>query len=115
MTDKKENNGRHDKWLVSLLVAVLGAGGGASGGTYLYLRTSGTETLQSIARPDPFTGSDARELKAEIKTLQGKVVDLEKSVGNLPPREMVTSLALLQREIELLREELERHENYHPK
>ena len=108
MVQKKEDP--YDrKWLIALVVAIIGASGGAGGGTWLYLSNAGVEQLQAITRPDPFTGAQGTEIKRELDRLTTEVGALEKRVAQLPPRELEQGIALLAREVELLRDEINRH------
>ncbi len=59
-----ENDG--NKWR-TVLVAVIGAAIGGSGTVAIYL---GTPLAQEAVRPDPFTGTEAAELKREIRYLR---------------------------------------------
>ena len=86
-------------WLIPLVVSVLGSIGGAGGGSYLYFSRLAPDQLASLTRPDPFTGTEA-------KKLQHRITEVEKKVALLPPRELTTEMALLRREVELLREEI---------
>ena len=95
--EEKIHNGT---WLIPLVVSILGSVGGAGGGSYLYFSRLAPSQLESLARPDPFTGAEAQELTRRI-------TEVEKRVALLPPRELTTEVALLRREIELLREEIE--------
>lgn len=62
-----------NKW-IPLAVAVIGACGGAFGGSYLYVESGvGSSTLQQVARPDPFTGHEARELERRISQVERHV------------------------------------------
>ncbi|MGI9293429.1 MAG: hypothetical protein ACR2PS_05550 [Pseudomonadales bacterium] len=98
MTEK--NNG---KWIASIAV-VLGAIGGSTGGSYVYIRAIAPQQLETLARPDPFTGSEALELRRELRELQ-------LLVAKLPPEELTSKLAALERDVELLRKQLDEHKH----
>jgi len=71
MTDKKAQDDRHagNKW-TPVLVAIVGAALGSLGTISIYI---GTPAGQKIARPDPFTGSQADALIARIGHLETKI------------------------------------------
>jgi len=95
------NNHRNGKFLLTAVVATVGAVGGASSGTYIYLNQMPPEVLQQVARPDPFTGTQGDDFQRQISKIQ-------REVDRLPPRELTERIALLEREVELLREEIDR-------
>ena len=66
MTPKKENTVKYGSYL-PILVAVIGAIGGGFGGTYLLLDSGlATTSLQTVARPDPYTGTQGRALESVV-------------------------------------------------
>lgn len=65
--DKAQNQKGHGNRYSPILVAVVGATLGSSGTVGLYL---GTPVGQKIARPDPFTGSQAASLTTRLETLE---------------------------------------------
>ena len=98
---------RNGKFYVLLTLAVCGGAGGAGGGTFVYMRTLGQAQLESYARPDPFTGSQANELARRIRAL-------ELRVANLPPSELTGDIRVIKSEIKTLQRDLDRHERTHP-
>ena len=102
MAEKNGNNLRNGKFLFTALVSIIGAVGGAGSGSYLYFSNVAPTQLQSMVRPDPFTGSQARDLQAQISALR-------RAIDQLPPRELTERLALLEREVQLLRETMAAH------
>ena len=105
-----------DRWFgipVAVVVAIITSALGSSGGTFLYLNRSGAEEIRKIARPDPFTGTEGLEVKRSLDTLRASIVDLQRQVDKLPPRELTERLSVVRREVELLRADFERHEASH--
>jgi len=75
MTDTAYN-GKPDgnKWN-GVLVAIVGAILGSSGGIALVFNTPvGASIIQSTARPDPLTGTQARALTHEIEQLEAQIM-----------------------------------------
>ena len=105
MQDKVQTNGRFTT-LIYLLVAVIGGGGGGGIGSYLWVRNLAPEQLQEIARPYPFTSQQASALEDRIVALERSDRVQERAIALLPPREMVTEMVLLRRELELMRTEI---------
>ena len=105
MQDKVQTNGRFTT-LIYLLIAVIGGGGGGGIGSYLWVRNLAPDELQEIARPYPFTSIQASALEARIVALERSDRVQERAIALLPPREMVTQIALLTRELELMRIEI---------
>lgn len=64
MTNEKNNNGVNGFRPVLMAFYLAGAVLSGAGGNYLWLRSTGPE----VVRPDPFTGSEARQLRAELDT-----------------------------------------------
>lgn len=64
MANGRDNNVGNGLRPVFLALYFLGAVVSGAGGNYLWLRSTGPE----VVRPDPFTGSDARQLQSEIDT-----------------------------------------------
>lgn len=103
--EPKGPNGRVSS-LIYLLIAVIGGGGGGGIGSYLWVRNLAADELQEIARPYPFTSKQASVLEARIVALERSDRVQERAIALLPPREMVTEMVLLRRELELMRTEI---------
>ena len=71
MNTGKEHNGKRDgnRW-TPIIIAVVGAALGSLGTVSIYL---GTPIGQEIARPDPFTGTQASALTTRIEHLESDV------------------------------------------
>ena len=100
MTNSNDNNGNGRKH-TPLLVAVLGAFLGSSGTIAVYL---GTPAGQTVARPDPFTGSQGAAIETRLDTL-------ERRVDQLPPRELELAVEILRHDLETIERRIERLEN----
>jgi hypothetical protein len=70
MSEKEHNGKRDGSKLTPILVAVIGAFVGSSGTIAIYL---GTPIGQEIARPDPYTGSQAAALTTRVEYLEAEV------------------------------------------
>ena len=87
----KITNGRRLGVLgLSIILGTIGAGGGQ----FLWMTTA---DLESVARPDPFTGSDAM-------VLQSQIADLQRQIDRLPPRELTERVTILELEVKALKE-----------
>ena len=69
MTDKEYNTKNGTKWH-PVLIAILGAILGSSGSIFVVF---GTPLGQSVARPDPFTGTQAASLIADIRRVESDI------------------------------------------
>ena len=69
MDDKKVQNGKGNGKYSPLLVAVISAVLGSGGGIALVFNTPAG---QSLVRPDPFTGTEARALSAKIAHVESE-------------------------------------------
>ena len=78
MDDKKSNNGGHGTKWTTVLVACVGAFVGSSGTVALVFNSP---RGQEIARPDPFTGTQAATLRTGLHDLQ---VDFSSHVRQPP-------------------------------
>ena len=63
--EDKPINGRSG-WSI-LMASVIASMMGSGSGVYAYMQSIGPQQLQSIARPDPATGSDLRRLKEDVQ------------------------------------------------
>lgn len=69
MNGTNGNNGKNGiRVWIPVIVAIIGTFGAGAGANYLLISRSGT--LQEIARPDPFTGSEAAALTARVTSLE---------------------------------------------
>lgn len=66
---KEDSSG--SKWH-PVIVAVIGSVLGSSGGLAIYLRTP---VGQEVARPDPFTGTQAAALTERVETIESSMVN----------------------------------------
>jgi len=90
-TTIKVRNGRNG--IILAVSVVLGGVGGSAGGQYLWLSRA---DIKVLARPDPFTGTEGIRLRADLNGLQ-RQIDAKS-----------TNIAVLEREVELLRAEMNR-------
>ena len=109
MTPKNTNNRESNGRITSLVVAVLASIIGGSGGSYIYFSRVNPVAVQTITRPDPFTGTQAKTLEFKIDAMTRQLAMLERRVDKLPPREVTEEIALLRQEISFLREDLKDH------
>jgi len=89
-TNIKLRNGNN---AILAVAVVLGSSIGGVGGQYLWLSNA---DIQSLARPDPFTGQEGLRLRSDLNSLQ-RQVDTRSA-----------RIAVLEREVELLRDEINR-------
>lgn len=104
---------RNGRFYYFVLIALFGAFFGTSGGGYLWLNHLAPGQLEALARQDPFRGADAKELRDELRqdiaTLHIKIIELQATVDNLPPREFQDRMLSLEHDLIALQRELERH------
>ena len=65
MIKEKPINGKSG-WIL-LVSSILAAMSGTGGGIYFYMHNVGAEQLQAMARPDPATGTQLRNLEEILK------------------------------------------------
>ena len=97
LSDEKKNG----KWYIAILASLLGSAGG-SGGTYFYLNTREPDQF----RPDPFTGTQGRELEQRVR-------QLERDVAGLPPRDLTDRVLKLEERQGRMERDLDRHDEQH--
>lgn len=102
MAVKTPNNPINGRYLLAIVAGAIGAVGSAGGTTYVFLSGLAPSQMETMARPDPFRGSEGDALKRQLNNLQ-------RQVDQLPPRALTEEIALLRREIEFIRDEIERH------
>ena len=111
MAGAKTNNGTNGRMALNIAIYLISGFVGGGSGVYFYFDRVGPSQLQTIARPDPFTGSQGLDLQRRLREHEDRISILQRQVDQLPPREVTEQLALLQREVELLRKDLEAHES----
>ena len=110
MDEKSQNLRNGNKWL-PIVVAVVGAAFGGGGSTWYVLSGGvGSPSLEQLARPDPFTGSEGQRLQKKIDLIIADLVRLERRVDKLPPRELELAISLLRSDLNYLKERVERLE-----
>lgn len=65
MSDDKAINGSRG-WTI-LLSTVLAGTIGSGGGVFIYMQNLGADQLQQMARPDPATGSELRQIRKNLQ------------------------------------------------
>jgi hypothetical protein len=79
---------KNGQLLITLVISVIGAIGGAGGGSYIYFSRLAPSQLEAIARQDKFTGTEgaaiirrlAALLRQELAFLRASLDKLEKVV-----------------------------------
>lgn len=112
MARRDDNDSRNGSSVIPIVVAVLGAFGGGLGGNYLWVRAAPDE-YETISRPDPFTGTEGRELERRIDNITTLLNGIQRQVDRMPPRELTERLALVEREVLLLHGELAKLQAIH--
>jgi hypothetical protein len=72
---------KNGQLLITLVISVIGAIGGAGGGSYIYFSRLAPSQLEAIARQDKFTGTEGAAIIRRLAAL-------ERKVELLPPREL---------------------------
>lgn len=108
MNGKQEKNGKDGAAYVPLVVAILGAFGGGFGANHIWVR-SYTAEMQEMARPDPFTGTQGRELERRLSQIAGEVGLIRQSV----PTDLNARLAIVEREIKALSDDVKELQGEH--
>ena len=85
MNGSNGNNGKHGiRVWIPVIVAIIGTFGAGAGANYLLISRSGT--LQDLARPDPFTGSQAAAIAARVTSLEYHVKNHPDMAGRFDAR-----------------------------
>ena len=103
MAEKEHHSKDGSRW-TPVIVAVISAALGSGSGIAVYLRTP---IAQEIARPDPFTGSQAAALSRQIDAVKADVIDHR---IHHPDRELDSRLSVLEAHYEDILRHLERIE-----
>ena len=85
MNGSNGNNGKNGlRVWIPVIVAIIGTFGAGAGANYLLISRSGT--LQDLARPDPFTGSQAAAIAARVTSLEYHVKNHPDMAGRFDAR-----------------------------
>jgi len=111
MSNGNDNNSKNGiRTWTPIIVAIIGTFGAGAGANYLLVSRS--TVLQEIARPDPFTGAQARALEQRTSTIEKEVAQLRRDVDKLPPRELTERILAIELELRTLRRDIEKaHSN----
>jgi len=103
MTPVKNNNPKNGiRPYIPVVVAIIGAFGGGVGANYLLVSNVAPD-LQTLARPDPFTG-------AQGQAIEKRLSDLERRVDQLPPRELELAVQILRHDLNEIHRRIEKLE-----
>lgn len=105
---------------IPVIVAIIGAFGGGAGANYLLLRQG--PALETLARPDKFTGTEAQALEDELRLefhnqleeIRLSISELHRDLDKLPPRELTDRVLRLELQVDDIHDDLMQHEEkYH--
>ena len=104
------------------LVLVVTTIAGSFGVAYWQTRDVHSLVIDPNARPDPFTGTMARQMESKLQyqltdivehvhKLEARLLDTERAVNKLPPRELLSELAEHRAQLRTIEARLTRLEN----
>lgn len=94
--------------LFGLVIAILGAFGGGFGSNYLWVRAN-PESFSEMVRPDPFTGSQGRELERKLDSVAHQLRELGNRVERHEPEEVVQRITVLELEVRRIKQDITNH------
>ena len=89
-------------WII-LLSTILAAGTGSGGGVYAYMKNIGPAQLQTMARPDPATGSEVKRIQNDLQNHLGNHPDTVNKFDRRITRLETKIESVIQNQLEILR------------